>query len=260
MLSAGCCDDQIGLSRCRARENPIVGHIFEDSHCAQRTYNSRGATDVLQRRQDIPFGLVEFPSEDDCGFSQNRRWRGFEAKGWRQLPQTSEVLLLAAGHSRMDDAEAQSLLEWIVVPVIMQKMVTVKQAEAGNEAVNRLTNCNSLQSEGLVVLSGRDGKSYSSRRKDLESFQRRTSGLEFPGRSDPLEHFAENQICEPQTLPAHFPVEPFSLRRGAVPEIIDPYRRVDQCHDARGTRDFLDSSRFPSQWMAPLSLRIAVCA
>ena len=160
----------------------------------------------------------------------------------------------------MDDAEAQSFLEWIVVPVVMQKMVTVKQAETGNEAVNGLSNGNSLQSEGLVVLSGRDGKSHSSSRKDFESFQRRTSGLEFPGRSNPLEHFADNQISEPQTLPAHFSVEPLSLRRGAVPEIIDPYRRVDHCHDASGTRDFLDSSRFPSQWMLPLSLRIAVCA
>ena len=97
----------------------------------------------------------------------------------------------------MDDAEAQSLLEWIVVPVVMQKMVIVKQAETGNEALNRLSNCHSVQSEGLVVLSGRDGKSHSSRRKDFESFQRRTSGLEFPGHADPLEHFAENQICEP---------------------------------------------------------------
>ena len=160
----------------------------------------------------------------------------------------------------MDDAEAQSLLEWIVVPVVMQKMVTVKQAETGNEAVNHLSNGHSVQSEGLVVLSGRDGKSHSSRRKDFESFQRRTSGLEFPGRSDPLEHFAENQICEPQTLPAYFPVEPLSLWCGAVPEIIDPYRCVDHRHGARGTRVFLDSSRFPSQWMVPLSVRIAVCA
>ncbi len=41
-------------------------------------------------------------------------------------PSTSGALALIADLSRMDDAEAQSLLEWIVVPVVMQKMVTVK--------------------------------------------------------------------------------------------------------------------------------------
>ena len=127
----------------------------------------------------------------------------------------------------MDNAKTQSLFEWIVASVVMQKLVAVKQAEAGNEAIDRFTNVHSLQSESLVMLRGRDGEINSSGRKDFKLFQRRTSGVKLSWRSDPLQHFTENQIGQAQTLPAHFPVEPISLRCGPVPEVIDPHGRID---------------------------------
>lgn len=100
-------------------------------------------------------------------------------------------------------------------------------SEAGNEAIDHFTNVHSLQSESLVMLRGRDGESNSSGRKDFKLFQRRTSGVKLSWRSDPLQHFTENQIGQAQTLPAHFPVEPISLRCGPVPEVIDPHGRID---------------------------------
>lgn len=68
------------------------------------------------------------------------------------LPPTSSALVLISGLSRMNDAKTQSFLKRIVALVVMQKMVIVKQAEAGNKAVGRFSNGHSQLPEDLKVL------------------------------------------------------------------------------------------------------------
>jgi len=147
----------------------------------------------------------------------------------------------------MNHTKPEPRLERIVVSVVMKKMMTVKQAQGGNEAVDGFSNSHSLRSEGLVMLRCRDGERYPACRKDFKLFQRGTRGLKFSWRTDPQEHFAQDEICQAQPLPADFPVKPISLRCGLVPEIINPHGRVNQRHEASGIRPCRDSSRFPSQ-------------
>ena len=54
--------------------------------------------------------------------------------------------------------KAEQLLEGIVVSVIMEEAVSVKQTETGNKTVDGFTNRHSLQPEGLVVLGRGDRK------------------------------------------------------------------------------------------------------
>ena len=51
----------------------------------------------------------------------------------------------------MNDAKTQSFLKRIVASFVMQKMVIVKQAEAGNKAVGRFSNGHSQLPEDLQV-------------------------------------------------------------------------------------------------------------
>ena len=53
---------------------------------------------------------------------------------------------------RMDYTKAEQLLEGIVVSVVMEEGVAVKQAETGDKTVDGFMNSHSLQPEGLVVL------------------------------------------------------------------------------------------------------------
>jgi len=48
--------------------------------------------------------------------------------------------------------------------------------------------------------------------------------------ADTLQHFAENQISQPEALAVSFLVQPIGLRVLQPPEVIDPHRRVYDYH------------------------------
>ena len=52
----------------------------------------------------------------------------------------------------MHHTKVEPLLEGILVSVVMEEVVAVKQAETGDETVDSFTNGHSLQPKGLVVL------------------------------------------------------------------------------------------------------------
>ena len=65
-------DDQVGLSRYRTLKNSIIRQILKHVYRASRAYNSCRTTYQLKCCDDISFGLIEFGSEDTCGFGNNR--------------------------------------------------------------------------------------------------------------------------------------------------------------------------------------------
>ena len=167
---------------------------------------------------------------------------------------------MSVGHLRsgcVHDLQAKHLLKGIEVAVPVEKLVLSFQTERSNQTIDSLADRVTAPAQVPVVLGCRNSQGGTAGLKDLELQEvGLDSGAHVLVRNT-LQYLAKNEVCQPEPLPLQFAVQPKSFWIFRAPQIVDPYRRVDDDHRAyTGTRAWRDWLRSPSQPTFPRSRRI----
>jgi hypothetical protein len=109
------------------------------------------------------------------------------------------------------DLQPQHFLKRIEIVVPMQKFVFGLQTESGNQAIDGLTDGIALLTQVSVVPGGCDAESGSASLEDLEPQEFGLDLREHVLIPNTLQYLTKDQICQAQSLPLQFPVEPTRL-------------------------------------------------
>src|SRR5258706_2879907 len=111
----------------------------------------------------------------------------------------------------MHDLQPQHLLESIEIVITMQQFVFGLQTESSNQAIDGLTDGITLLTQVSVVLGGCDGESGSASLEDLEPQEFGLDLREHVLIPNTLQYLTKDQICQAESMPLQFPVEPTRL-------------------------------------------------
>jgi hypothetical protein len=157
----------------------------------------------------------------------------------------------------MDDREVKKLFEGIKVPIAMEQRVPLSYAECCDQAIDCLSHSTSAASERPIVprrLPREVGTAC------LEQFQFEETSLDIIRCgfiANALQHFAENDVRQPQALTIEFRIKPIRFRIPDTLEIVNPDGGVDDHHvDYFVTRPSREASRSPSQATLPRNRRM----
>jgi hypothetical protein len=130
----------------------------------------------------------------------------------------------------MHDPQPQDLLEAIEIMISMQQFVLVPQAKSGDETIDGLANRVTALAQLSIILSGGHGETATVSFKNLELQQISSYPHERAFRPNTLQHFAKDEVRQPNALPLQLPIQPACLRILRAAQIIDPHRRVNDNH------------------------------
>src|SRR3954454_1770878 len=158
-------------------------------------------------------------------------------------------------------------LKVLEIAIIVQEFMPALNAECGCDRVCQAVNGNSLLSQHAVILRGGNCKNRVHRFEKNKLAQRIEHCLERLIAGDTLKNLGKYEARGPDTLADDLRVETACLPRGAVPEVVDQDRRIDDDHQAAVSRLFLrissseanQSSSGPRHTTFPRSLRIPSC-
>jgi len=123
----------------------------------------------------------------------------------------------------------------------MQKGIALSDAERRNEAIDGLTNGASSPPQRAVIACGLAGQVDAA---GFEHFESQQEFLDLFGRvvvAETLEHFAEDDVGQRETLPIQFLIQPVGLGTSRAAQVVDPDSCIDDDHaklsgDSRETR------------------------
>jgi hypothetical protein len=92
----------------------------------------------------------------------------------------------------VNDPQAEVLLEWIEVAIVVQQHMTLLSAESRNHAVDCLPNRKAFGSQETVVSRGRNCKSRSAGVEDRQGFQVLLHSSKLTWSANPLKDLTEN--------------------------------------------------------------------
>src|SRR5216684_9279099 len=159
----------------------------------------------------------------------------------------------------VDDGQTQPLLKSLEIPVAMKQGVPLTQAERRDQAVDSFPNGVAAASKGSIVSRGVASQRHASCREHLQLQQLLFSRLRRRFVAEALQHFAQDDVGQPQTLPVELPAQPRRLRVSRALQIVDPDRGVDDDHAYFAVRPRRDALRSPFQATLPRNRRILPC-
>ena len=129
----------------------------------------------------------------------------------------------------MHHRQLEEFLERVEVPVAMQKRMARSDAERRNEAVDRLANGAAPSSQRTVIARGLARQVNAA---GFEYFEPPQPILDLFDSvvAEALQHFAEDDVCQRETLPIQCPIQPVSLRILRALQVVDPDGSVDDDH------------------------------
>src|SRR6476469_8318134 len=111
----------------------------------------------------------------------------------------------------MHDGQLEEFLERVEIPVAMQKGMALSDAECRNKAINRLANGTASTSQRSVIAGGLAGQSDAARCEHFESQQKILDLFGGGVVTEALQHFAEDDVCQGETLPVQLLIQPVGL-------------------------------------------------
>jgi hypothetical protein len=112
----------------------------------------------------------------------------------------------------------------------MQKRMALSDAERRNEAIDRLLNGATSPSQRPVIACGLAGQIDAA---GFEHFKFQQDFLDLFGRfvvAETLQHFAEDDVGQRETLPIQFLIQPVGLGTPRAAQIVDPDSCIDDDH------------------------------
>src|SRR5271167_3010803 len=121
-------------------------------------------------------------------------------------------------------------LEGIEIMVVVEQFMACFQAESCDQAVNGLAHRVASPPQRPVVLGGGHRQIDSARIEELEvqKFAPHLSKINVS--PDSLQYLAQDQVGQPQTLPAQFLIKPRRLLVRDATQIVNPYRGINDDH------------------------------
>lgn len=130
----------------------------------------------------------------------------------------------------MDYRESEKCLEWVEVSVAMKERMLFTQAEGRNQAIDRLAYRVAAAPKRLIIVGGFAGQGYAACFEHLQLQQAPLDLLRGRIVADALQHLAEDDIGQSETLAIEFRVQPLRFRIVYAVEVINPNRGVDDDH------------------------------
>ena len=162
-----------------------------------------------------------------------------------------------ARSQRMNDRQLEVLLEWVKVSIPMKQRVLLTQAECRNEAVDGLPHRVTAAPKRPIVSRRLACQRHAPCLEHLQLHELPFNLLRHHVVADALQHFAEDDVRQPEALAIEFGVQPVRLRILRALEVIDPDRGVYDHHAAYfATRSRRDELRSPSQPTWPRKRRM----
>jgi hypothetical protein len=127
--------------------------------------------------------------------------------------------------------ESQAFLKRIKVSIAMEQSMPFSETKGGNETVHRLANGMASPPEGSKISRRSDGKFSAAAGEYFAVAEFRKHHVESAIVEDALQHFAENDINQPETLAFKLRIQPFDLGIVHAAKIVDPNRRINDDHD-----------------------------
>jgi len=112
---------------------------------------------------------------------------------------------------RVNHAQPEVFLKRIEITVAVQKAMPFLQAKSCNQAINGFAYRVTATPQNTVVLRRRDGQLSPAGVEYVESGKTLPDLRESGVAPNSLQHFAEDEIGQPQTLSFYFPIQPGSL-------------------------------------------------
>ena len=136
----------------------------------------------------------------------------------------------------MQDGKAQNLFERIIVPIVVEQLMSFLQTKRCDETVDRPPHRPASRPERAIISSGRDGEIDPAGRKDLTVQQLSLHSLRKAFVGYALKHFTEDHIGEPEPFAMEIVFQPIHMRRSGSTEKVDPHGGIDNDHEATFTR------------------------
>jgi hypothetical protein len=130
----------------------------------------------------------------------------------------------------MQHGEPKVRFKSIKISIIVQKDMFFFYTKCSDETVNRSSNGETKASQDTVIQGSSPGQSQASYLEEFKLTQLRLHLEESSLAADSLQHLAEGQTCDPDSLSTSILPQPQCLRVSCVPQMIDQHRRINDDH------------------------------
>jgi len=131
----------------------------------------------------------------------------------------------------VNDEQSQKPFKRIKIAIVVEKRVSVEEAERSDQTVHCLAHRVPSSPELAAIRSRGCRQILSTHRENLELLELPMHLLCLCLPSHALQDLAQNDVCKSEPLPLQVCVQPFRVGRVYALEVIDPDRRIDKNHN-----------------------------